>query len=384
MGEIRRMVVKVGTATITDRAGRMSRGKAGRLVAQVMEARTRGVELALVSSGAIASGVSRMKLQERPREIEALQAVAAVGQGVLINMYAELFGDSGVPVGQVLLTQADMNHRKQYLNARRTIEQLFKMGAVPVINENDTVATEEITFGENDLLAALVAALLRADVLLLLTDTAGLYTADPRRCDDARLLDTVELITPDIECLAGETGSELASGGMSSKVQAAKVAVSSGVPAVIADGRRRTVIADVIDGKRVGTYFAARQRIASRKHWIGYAMESRGCLLVDDGAAAAITQKGKSLLPAGVVGVEGVFKIGDSVEIIAPDGRLLGRGLAGYDAAEADRIKGLRSGRIREMLGERGEPMVHRDSLVVFEAGATGGAAGERRGAGGR
>ena len=319
MGEIRRMVVKVGTATITDRAGRMSRGKAGRLVAQVMEARTRGVELALVSSGAIASGVSRMKLQERPREIEALQAVAAVGQGVLINMYAELFGDSGVPVGQVLLTQADMNHRKQYLNARRTIEQLFKMGAVPVINENDTVATEEITFGENDLLAALVAALLRADVLLLLTDTAGLYTADPRRCDDARLLDTVELITPDIECLAGETGSELASGGMSSKVQAARVAVSSGC-ARGHRGREKT------DGD------SRRYRREAGRDLFRRAAQNREQETLDrlrDGEPRlpaewttvrrlAITQKGKSLLPAGVVGVEGVFKIGDSVEIVAP------------------------------------------------------------------
>lgn len=366
MADVRRVVVKVGTATITDAAGRMNRRKVGRLVDQVIEARRGGVEVALVSSGAIASGISRMRLPERPRDIEALQAVAAVGQGVLINIYSELFGAGGVAVGQVLLTQADMNHRQQYLNARRTIEQLFKMGAVPVINENDTVATEEITFGENDLLAALVASLLRADVLVLLTDTAGLYTADPRKCADARLLDTVERITPDIECLAGEAGSEIASGGMSSKVQAAKISVSSGVPAVIADGRRPRVIADVIAGKRVGTYFAAKRKIASRKHWIGYVKESSGRLVVDEGAAGAITEKGKSLLPAGVVRVEGEFRVGDSVDIIDLEGRLLGRGLTSYDAVEADLIKGQRSARVKEILGEGGEPIVHRDSLVVF------------------
>lgn len=367
MPEIRRMVVKVGTATITDPTGRMSRRKVERLVAQVLEARRRDVEVALVSSGAIASGMSRMKLPERPREIEVLQAVAAVGQGVLINMYSDLFGAGGVAVGQVLLTQADMNHRQQYLNARRTLEQLFGMGAVPVINENDTVATEEITFGENDMLAALVAALLRADMLLLLTDTAGLYTADPRKCAGARLLDTVERITADIECLAGEAASELASGGMSSKVQAVKIAVSAGVPAVIADGRRRSVIADVVDGKKVGTYFVAGRKIASRKHWIGYARESRGRLVVDDGAARAIRGKGKSLLPAGVVAVEGEFRTGDSVEMVDLEGKLLGRGLVGYEAAEADRIKGQKSARVKEILGERGEPMVHRDSLVLFD-----------------
>jgi glutamate 5-kinase len=367
MNEVRRMVVKVGSAIITEKSGRVSRSKASTLVAQLAGARDRGIDVALVSSGAIASGMGKMRITERPRDTEALQALAAVGQGLLINMYSELFEASGVTVGQVLLTQSDMNHRRQYLNARHTLERLFGMGVVPVINENDTVASEEITFGENDLLAALVAALVRADVLVLLTDTGGLHTADPRKYERALLIERVESITDEIEQLAGGAGDELGSGGMSSKVQAAKVAVSAGVPVIIADGRRPRVISDILEGKKVGTRFEAAGGITSRKHWIGYAKEATGRLAVDAGAAHAIAVGGKSLLPAGVVGVEGEFGIGDCVEIIDPLGRVVARGLAGYDASEAKKIMGKRSAQVRDVLGEKGEPIVHRDSLVVFE-----------------
>ena len=366
MNAIRRMVVKVGTAIIAEQSGRISRERAAKVASGIVDARNRDIDVVLVSSGAIAAGMERLGLETRPKDMESLQAAASVGQGILVGMYTDLFGERGVTVGQVLLTQHDMTHRKQYLNARHTIERLFDMGVVPVINENDTVATEEISFGENDMLAALVASLVGADLLVLLTDTAGLHTADPRRSEGARLIQRVDMITEDIESLGGETGSELALGGMSSKVQAAKVAVSTGVSTIIADGREPSIIKDILDGEEPGTFFLAAEKVRSKKRWIGYARGSRGRLLIDEGAAMALVAKRKSLLPAGVVAVEGDFDVGDSVDIVGPGGSVLGRGISSYSFKEADSIKGLRSDQIKKILGEKGEEIVHRDELVMF------------------
>lgn len=369
MENIRRMVVKVGTGTIAEESGRISRVRVTGLVDQVVSARNRGIDVALVSSGAIAAGMEKMGYERRPSDMESLQAVAAVGQGILVHIYADIFGASGVPVGQVLLTQYDMTHRQQYLNARQALERLFEMGVVPIVNENDTVATEEIKFGENDLLAALVASLTGADLLVLLTDTAGLHTADPRKHEGATLLRRVERITDDIQELGGEAGGRLGSGGMSSKVQAAKIAVSSGVHAIIADGRSTGIVSDILDGKEVGTYFPPSAKVSSKKHWIGYAKMSSGSLVIDDGAAKAIMEAGKSLLPAGVVEAEGEFQVGDALDIVDRKGKVIGRGLSNYDAAEAKRIMGLRSDKIAEIIGERAEEMIHRDLMVVYEDG---------------
>lgn len=361
------MVVKVGTATITEKSGRISARRTANLAAGIVEARRRGVDVSLVSSGAIAAGMERLGLKSRPRDMKTLQAVAAVGQGVLVRAYTDLLGESGVTAGQVLLTRHDMTHRAQYLNARHTMERLFEMGVVPVINENDTVATDEITFGDNDMLAALVAGLVGADLLVLLTDTRGLYTADPRRSDDARLIERVDRITGDIEGLGGEAGSDLALGGMSSKVQAAKVAVSTGVDTMIADGRKATVLQQILDGKRPGTFFPATVKVRSKKRWIGYALRCHGSLVVDQGAASALTAGRKSLLPAGVTGVRGEFEVGDCVEIVSQDGTVIGRGITSYSAEEAERIMGLRSSQVAKLLGEKGEEIIHRDELVVFD-----------------
>ncbi|MCJ7744787.1 MAG: glutamate 5-kinase [Actinobacteria bacterium] len=369
MENIRRMVVKVGTGTIAEESGRISRVRVTGLVDQVVSARNRGIDVALVSSGAIAAGMEKMGYERRPSDMESLQAVAAVGQGILVHIYADIFGASGVPVGQVLLTQYDMTPRQQYLNARQALERLFEMGVVPIVNENDTVATEEIKFGENDLLAALVASLTGADLLVLLTDTAGLHTADPRKHEGATLLRRVERITDDIQELGGEAGGRLGSGGMSSKVQAAKIAVSSGVHAIIADGRSTGIVSDILDGKEVGTYFPPSAKVSSKKHWIGYAKMSSGSLVIDDGAAKAIMEAGKSLLPAGVVEAEGEFQVGDALDIVDRKGKVIGRGLSNYDAAEAKRIMGLRSDKIAEIIGERAEEMIHRDLMVVYEDG---------------
>jgi glutamate 5-kinase len=366
MNKIRRMVVKVGTATITEKSGKLSRDRIERLAAQVTEACRRGIDVALVSSGAIAAGFERLGLAERPKDIETLQAVAAVGQGMLMRKYTDVFAAARITTGQVLLTQHDIAHRQQYLNARHTLEKLFEMGVVPVVNENDTVATEEITFGENDMLAALVASLVGADLLVLLTDAGGLYTHDPRKRKDARLIKRVDLVTEEILELGGDAG-ELGLGGMSSKVQAAKAATATGVNVVIADGRRPTTIVDILDGLEPGTFFAASGKVPSRKHWIGYAKISKGRLLIDEGAASALKVRRKSLLPAGVLGVEGDFAVGDCVDIVAPDGRVIARGLTNYDSAEAARVKGLRSNQIVRELGEKGEEIVNRDELVMFE-----------------
>ncbi len=367
MKTVRRMVMKAGTATVTEGSGVVSRERVANLVDGIIEARGRGIEVAVVSSGAIAAGVERLGLESRPTDVETLQAVAAVGQGLLLGIYTELLSERGVSAGQVLLTQHDMTHRQQYLNARHTLERLLEMGVVPIINENDTTATEEISFGDNDMLAAQVASLLGADLLVLLTDTEGLYTGDPRTTEGARLIERVERVTEEIEELGGDAGSSLALGGMSSKVQAAKVAAATGVKVVIADGRQAGMLADILDGEMPGTFFDASGRVSSRKRWIGYATKSHGCLHIDQGAARALVARRKSLLPAGVVSVEGDFTVGDCVDILGPDGRLLGRGITSYSSDEALRIKGLRSDQVAVVLGEKGEEIVNRDEMVVFE-----------------
>lgn len=371
MDRVRRLVVKIGSAIITESSGGVSPDRLAMLVEQVADAVDSGVEVAIVTSGAIAAGIEKMGTGERPRDTETLQAVAAVGQGVLMSLYAEIFGSRGLVTAQVLLTQSDMTHRQQYLNARHTLERLFQLGAVPVINENDTVASDEITFGENDLLSALVASLVAADTLVLLTDTGGLHTADPRRSEEAVLITRVERITDEIESLCGGVGSELASGGMSSKVQAAKIAVNSGVRTFIADGREPCVISRILAGEEVGTLFVPLVRVRSKKHWIGYAKKSKGRLVVDPGAANALRKDGRSLLPAGVLEVEGDFLIGDSVDIVDTGGRLIGRGLTNYGASEAKAIRGLRSEQIEEVLGEAGEEIIHRDRLAVLDVEGT-------------
>jgi len=366
MDKIRRMVIKVGTATITERSGRISPERVGALTSQISAAREKGIDVAVVSSGAIAAGMERLGMTERPDSVQTLQAVAAVGQGALVRIYTDIFATAGITAGQVLLTQHDITRRQQYLNARHTLETLFELGVVPVINENDTVATEEITFGDNDMLAALVASLVGADVLVLLTDAEGLFTEDPRVSEGATLIKRVEKVTCEIEEMGGDAG-VLGLGGMSSKLEAAKAAAETGVSVVIADGRSPDTINELLAGKEPGTFFKASGKVPAKKHWIGYARISKGKLFVDEGAEKALQSRGKSLLPAGVVKVEGSFSVGDCVDIIGPDGRLIARGLSSYDSDEAARVQGLRSNQITGVLGEKGEEIVHRDELTVFK-----------------
>jgi glutamate 5-kinase len=325
-------------------------------------------EVALVSSGAIATGMARLRLPARPRSIPEKQAAAAVGQSALMWHYEQAFKRHDLRVGQVLLTGQDISDRSRYLNARNTLLALLEFSVVPVINENDTVAVDEIKVGDNDNLAALVAHLIDADLLVLLTDVDGLYTGDPRHDPTARRLEVVEAVTDDIQRLVFDAKSQVSVGGMSTKLQAAQKANASGIPMVIASGREAGVLQRLLKGEGLGTYFQPRDdRLAARKRWIAFAVPPQGRLLVDAGAKKALTERGKSLLPSGVAAVQGDFSAGAVVALAEADGPEFARGLVNYDADEVRKIQGAKTGDIEKALGYKGfAEVIHRDNLVVL------------------
>jgi len=367
---IRRLVVKVGSGLITAREAGLDPARIGALADELAAVRRQGTEVALVSSGAVVAGMARLRLQVRPRSIPEKQAAAAVGQSALMEHYETAFARHGVTVAQILLTQADVSARARYLNARNTLTTLLGYGVVPIINENDTVAVEEIKFGDNDNLSALVAQLIDADLLVLLTDVDGLYTGDPSRDPQARKLDTVEAVTPEIERLVWSDADRVAVGGMATKLQAAQKAAASGVPMVIASGREPGTLARVLRGEPVGTYFPPRgDRLAARKRWIAFAVPPQGRLLVDAGAREALIERGKSLLPSGVVDIEGDFDAGEVVALCAADGdgKEFARGLVNFDAQELRTIRRAKTAEIEGLLGYKSvDEVVHRDNLVVL------------------
>jgi glutamate 5-kinase len=364
---LRRIVVKVGSGLVTDPRVGPDPARIGRLAAELAATAARPLELALVSSGAIASGVPRLGLRERPRTIPEKQAAAAAGQVWLMWHYEQAFAGHGRRVAQVLLTQEDISHRGRYLNARNTLLTLLGYGVLPIVNENDTVAVEEIKVGDNDNLAALVAYLVDADLLVLLSDIDGLYTGDPREDPDARRIELVEAITPEMERVAGTQG-PLGTGGMVTKLQAAQKAMAAGIPMVIADGRQPGVLTAVLAGEPVGTYFQPRgDRLTARKRWIAFATAPQGMLHVDGGARRALTERGKSLLPSGVVKVEGEFAAGDAVGLRDPDGHEFARGIVNYEAREVALLRGVKTQDIERLLGyHAGDEVIHRDNLVVL------------------
>lgn len=356
----KRVVVKVGTTTLTRSSGRLDPARVDRLVDELCTLLEGGREIVCVTSGAIAAGLQPLGLHRRPSDMPTLQAAAAVGQSHLMDAYATAFESRGRVCGQVLVTRSDFVHRQQYVNALSTFRRLLALGAVPVVNENDTVATDEIRFGENDLLAALVANLVRADALVLLSDVDGLHSGR-----GGPVVDEVEAITPEILRLAGGSDSKLGSGGMRSKLDAARIATSSGIPVVIARFKRGE-LTRILGGKPVGTLFhAGPSKLRSRKAWIAYATEPRGRVHVDAGAVRAVVSQNRSLLAAGVRRVEGVFVPGDAVDIVGEDGDAVARGLVGFGSEELARICGMDSKRVSEVLGGARE-VVHRDELVVL------------------
>ncbi len=362
----RRWVVKVGSALLTDDGRGLDAGVIHALVAQLVELRARGREVVLVSSGAVAAGIVRLGWRSRPHLLHELQAAAAVGQSVLVQHYENAFRPHGIATAQILLVHDDVTARARYLNARGTLKTLLALGVVPVVNENDTVVTDEIRFGDNDTLAALVANLIDADALLLLTDQQGLYREDPRRNPDAGLVAQADVHDPALDGMAGEGGA-LGRGGMVTKLRAARLAARSGTETIIASGRTPGVIGAVTGGAGVGTWLRTGRRPQNaRKQWLAGMVQVQGSLELDDGAVRVLRESGRSLLPVGVRAVHGDFELGEMVSCRDGSGREVARGLVNYSAQETRRIMGLPSGRIEAALGYlRDVELIHRDNLVL-------------------
>jgi glutamate 5-kinase len=356
-----RVVVKIGSRLLRDDLG----ARVAMLASEAADLRASGRDVVVVTSGAIALGIRGLGLDARPTDLPGLQAAAAVGQGHLIDEYRRAFGERDLAIGQVLLTHDDLGNRRRYLNARATFAELLRLGAVPVVNENDTVSVDEIKFGDNDRLAALVAALVGADLLVVLTDVSGLHEGDPR--EGAPLVPEIHDFAV-ARRWAGEPTSGIGTGGMRSKVEAAAIAARFGVSTVVASGREPSPVSRILAGEPLGTLFhAAVERLQARKHWIAYALKARGRIRVDDGARRALIEKNKSLLASGVRGAEGHFDAGDPVEIVGEDGVPFARGLCAFDVDELRRVAGHRGNELAALLGYPApDVVVHRDDLVIL------------------
>jgi glutamate 5-kinase len=358
------VVVKIGTSSVTDEGGVIDRSAVKKLAAEVAALRGAGHDVIVVSSGAVAAGVAALGLARRPSDIATLQAIAAAGQARLMRSWDDALAEHGLVPAQALLVPHDFVDRRQYLHARRTLTRLLALGAVPIVNENDAIASDDIRYGDNDRLAALVSHNIGAALLVLLTDLDGLYTADPRVSADAELIREVAADDPLLSIAAGGGGSGRGSGGMASKLEAARIASWSGVPTVIANASRSGVLAAAAAGEPVGTRFEARQRsLSARKLWIAFAAHAAGAIVVDDGARTALVERNTSLLPAGVVAVEGSFIDGDTVEVRSTDGTPFARGMVFVDAVQLRKVKGMQT---RDLPDGVVHEVIHRDDLVVL------------------
>jgi glutamate 5-kinase len=364
----RRLVVKAGSSLVTGDGAGLDHDAIASWAAQIAQLVLRGKQVLLVSSGAIAEGMQRLGWTKRPHALHALQAAASVGQMGLVQAYESRFREHGLHTAQVLLTHEDLSDRKRYLNARSTLRTLLELNVIPVINENDTVVTDEIRFGDNDTLAALVANLVEADALIILTDQSGLYSADPRSDANAKIIPEARADDPQLENIAGGARSAIGRGGMLTKVQAAKRAARSGTHTIIASGREREVLLRLMQGEALGTFLSAEKPpLAARKKWLADQLQPRGSLILDAGAVTALQKQGKSLLPVGVTGVRGGFERGELVSCVDGGGREVARGLVNYGAQETQRILRRASSEIETILGYVDEPeLIHRDNLVVL------------------
>ena len=368
IADARRLVVKVGSSLVTNDGRGLDQAAIARWASQIAALRAAGKEVVLVSSGAIAEGMQRLGWVKRPKEIHELQAAAAVGQMGLAQVYESEFARHGIRTAQVLLTHGDLADRERYLNARSTLLTLLSLGVVPIINENDTVVTDEIKFGDNDTLGALVTNLIEGDALIILTDQRGLYTADPRKDPNARFVDEAQAGTPDLEQMAGGAGSSIGKGGMLTKILAAKRAAKSGAHTIIASGREDDVLARLAGGEAIGTQLRAQTgRMAARKQWMIDHLQLRGRVVLDAGAVEKLTAGGKSLLPIGVTEVQGEFARGEVISCVDAAGREVARGLTNYSSAEARLIARKASSDIEAVLGYvSAAELVHRDNLVLL------------------
>lgn len=365
----KRIVIKVGTSTITYANGKRNFSQIDRLAREISDLQNQGKEMILVTSGAVAVGVDRMGLPGKPKTIPGKQAAAAVGQGVLMHTYEKFFADYGQIVAQVLITKTEAIDRHRYTNTRNTFMELMRQRVIPIVNENDVVALDELKIGDNDNMSALVAGIVDADLVIILSDVDGLYTANPQTHPDAVIVPEVAEITPEIEASAGGVGSARGTGGMATKIQAAKAATSSGIHLVIASGTEKNAITRVLQGEELGTLFVSREnRLQFRKRWLAFGAKIAGSIVVDDGCAKAIRKAGGcSILPAGVFAVQGEFLPGSTVSVIDKGAHELARGLVHYSSAELEQIKGCNSGEIANILGHKNfDEVIHRDDLVIL------------------
>lgn len=367
MASSKRWVVKIGSAQLTANGQGLDRASMARWVAQLAYLRQQGVDVVIVSSGAVAEGMNRLGWNKRPHEVHQLQAAAAVGQMGLIEAWESCFQAHQIRTAQILLTHDDLSDRKRYLNARSTLNELLNLGVVPVINENDTVVTDEIRFGDNDTLAALVANLVEADVLLILTDQIGMYDADPRQNPNAKLIEEALANDPRLREMASDSKGALGRGGMATKVRAAALAARSGCTSLIASGSEDQVVTRLFAGENIGTLLLPEQeKVAARKQWLASHLQMRGAVAIDDGAVRVLREAGKSLLPVGVREVRGEFKRGEMISVVSLTGERIACGLANYEADEARQIIGKPSDQIESVLGySDGPELIHRDNLVL-------------------
>lgn len=363
---MKRLVIKIGSNLLASAEKGLNTERLHALTNDIADVVDTGHKVVIVSSGAVAAGLKKLGLKEKPKDIRLKQAAAAIGQSSLMWAYEENFAGFNKKVAQVLLTKDDIANRQRYINAKNTLLTLLSYDVIPVINENDPVAVDEIKFGDNDMLAALVSSLVEADMLIILSDVEGLYTKNPSH-KDAELIECVNEITSDIEKSAGSAGSAVGTGGMYSKILAARQANSHGIPVVIMSGKKSGLLARLINGEKAGTYFQPNvQRLSSRKGWIAYGVKSKGMIYLDDGAVNALTNQGKSLLPSGILKIEGEFEVGDYVRCVNKEGKKIAKGLTNYSSKELDQIKGRKTSEIEKTLGYKySDEAIHRDNLVV-------------------
>ena len=362
-----KVVVKIGTSLLADTAQGVNRDRIDRTAESVAHLRSMGVQVAIVSSGAIGAGIGELRLGERPKTIPEKQAAAAVGQPILMEAYEHAFRKQNLTIAQILLTKDDFVNRSRYLNVKNTFAALFERGIIPIINENDTVAVEEIKLGDNDNLSALVANLVEAGLLIILSDVDGLYSDDPTQNSNAKFIPLVEKITPQIERLAKKRRSEFSTGGMITKLEAAKQSIASGIAVIITNGTNPQAIEEIISGTYRGTLFLPlRSKLNVRKKWIGFVSDSKGTVVVDEGAKRAIVKRQKSLLPSGVVDVRGEFAQRDTITVLDDRGNEVAKGISGFSSLELIRIKGKKTAEIRKILNRTsGDEVIHRNNLVL-------------------
>lgn len=367
---IKKMVIKIGSSSLTSKAGGLDKVSVKRFVNEVSSLIKRGMEVIIVTSGAIAAGLENLNIKKKPEDITLLQAAASIGQVELMRLYSNLFLTSGLKIGQILLTHEDTTRREQYLNIKNTIKNLIGLNIVPVINENDSVAVDEIKFGDNDQLAALVAILAESDILIILTDIDGMYDKNPRIYSDAKLISYIDKINEDIEKAAGGIGSTYGIGGMESKIKAAKICSFSGIKTIIANSRRKNILNKIIAGEDVGTFFAPQtvKKVKSIKKWIAFGMKTKGGIVIDRGAEEAVLNKGKSILAVGVVKVDGKFNKGDTLKVFSLDSKLIAKGISNFSSEDIEKIKGKNRDKIlSEFDTSMCSEVIHRDCLVVFK-----------------